>query len=200
MAAKYHRKYRKETNDLLTFPRLWKLSDDIGVPNDCDIDPSSDHLDDSPPLIAHSSDNFALEHNSDIPPISSSDEDNVEGSTDLQHELASWVVKSQVTLLKCNELLSILRNHGCLLPRYSRTLLRTPRSVQVDSKCSGRFAYFGLRKVLQQATLHESVCLVLNLQVNIDVVPLHKSSTAQLWPIISGAQRGARGAKAPAQS
>jgi hypothetical protein len=193
MAAKYHMKYRKvvkEANDLLTYPGQSDLSANIAVTIDCDVDLASDYLADSPPMTARSSDNFVLELDGDIPPFSSSDEDNVEEPTDLRHELASWVVKSQVNRQRCNELLSILRNHGCQLPSDSRTLLRTPRSVQVDSKCGGQFAYFGLHKVLQQATLHKSLCLVLNLQVNIDGIPLHKSSTAQFWPIICSVNGG----------
>lgn len=194
MAAKYHRKYRKvvkEANDLLANPGQSELSDSIAVAIGCDVGSASDQLDDdSPRITPDSSDNFILGFDSDILPFSSSDEDNVEEPTDLQHELASWVVQSQVTRLRCNELLSILRKHGCQLPRDSRTLLRTPRSVHVDSKCGGQFAYFGLHKVLEQATLNESVHLVLNLQVNIDGVPLHKSSAAQFWPIICSVNGG----------
>ena len=70
----------------------------------CDVWSASDQLDDdSPRITADSSDNFILGFDSDILPISSSDEDNVEEPTDLQHELASWVVKSQVTRLRCIE-------------------------------------------------------------------------------------------------
>jgi len=130
----------------------------------------------------------------DDPSISSSDDEPQERDQfneipllperSLKSELACWVMDAHVSRESCNNLLALLRRHGCEVPKDSRTLLKTPRTVPVTCKCGGPYLYFGMQKVL-----HAAACLgecpdVLEIQVSVDGLPLFKSSNAQLWPIL----------------
>lgn len=43
-----------------------------------------------------------------------------------------------------NELFVILRKQGLQLPKDARTLLKTPRTVEVVEKCGGKYLFMGL--------------------------------------------------------
>ena len=87
-----------------------------------------------------------------------------------------------------NELLDILREQGHRLPKDARTLLQTPRSVDCQVKCGGKFAYFGIEngilRILAQHPSYVANKETIWLNFNIDGVPLFKSSSAQFWPIL----------------
>jgi len=100
--------------------------------------------------------------------------------TTLQSDLAQFMVSQHLTRSSCNELLAVLRKHGLPLPKDSRTLRKTPRNVSTSSKCGGQYVYFGVKKVLRLA----KPCDVFRLKINIDGVPLHKSTNKQFWPIL----------------
>jgi hypothetical protein len=127
----------------------------------------------------------------DEPPLSSTEDEqeNVPRAS-LQSDLANWVVDAKLPRESCNALLGILRQHGCDLPKDSRTLLKTPKNVLVEQKCGGQYIYLGLEKILQKATEMDANCDILFIQVNVDGLPLYKSSAAQLWPILCCVNHG----------
>jgi len=98
----------------------------------------------------------------------------------LQSDLAQFMVRQHLTRSSCNELLAVLRKHGLPLPKDSRALRKTPRDVSTSLKCGGQYVYFGVKKLLHLA----KPCDVFSLKVNIDGVPLHKSTNKQFWPIL----------------
>lgn len=89
----------------------------------------------------------------------------------------------------------MLRKHSCFenLPKDSRTLLSTPRKCEYKSVSPGKYFHFGIEQSIQEivqqspqaqrsflaSNLHQ-----LSLQINIDGIPLNKSSTSQFWPIL----------------
>ena len=54
-------------------------------------------------------------------------------------ELAGWAANNECTRSGLNDLLDILRKQGHRLPRDSRTLLQTPRSIHTIKKCGGDY-------------------------------------------------------------
>lgn len=106
----------------------------------------------------------------------------------LQEGLAIWATKNKITRASLNELLSLLRQHGNSLPKDARTLLKTPRQVFCNTKCGGQYTYFGLEtsitRVLQNNAHFVVENNVIELIVNVDGVPLFKSSNSQFWPIL----------------
>ena len=102
-------------------------------------------------------------------------------------KIASWAHKCGIARSHFNQLLCILREHKCFesLPRDSRTILKTPRLTAVKKLGSGLYCNFGLaaglKDVVQQ---NNSFSDELELTLNIDGLPIAKSSGSQLWPIL----------------
>ena len=99
------------------------------------------------------------------------------------------MIKNRITHTASIELLSLLRCNGhAALPKSSCTLLKTQRCVLTEKKCGGEYIYLGLSNGISQ-TFRENLLLpvennIISLLVNIDGVPLHKSSNSQFWPIL----------------
>ena len=99
--------------------------------------------------------------------------------------------KNSTTRSGTNELLEILRKHGHCLPKDARTLLGTPQVGLVGEKCGGGYYYFGIKlnilEVLKQISVFVESNNNILLKINIDVVPLFKSTNTQMcqyWVIL----------------
>ena len=164
---------------------------------DCDEEmPGSDRSRDYP---VNSDTDYPFENEADLP-LDSSDEYSTEDElltllsddeicdSNLMSNLREWCSTSGCSREKLNNLLVILRVQGGhnKLPRDIRTLLHTPRDIVTISKCGGQYLYIGIEKGLNQ-TFSRAVLNSLNgmeLTINIDGLPLEKSSNHQLWPIL----------------
>lgn len=74
------------------------------------------------------------------------------------------------------------------MPLTAASLLKPPRHVTVDQKSGGDYAYFGLEKLIHASLSKLPVnckqnLKIIELHVNIDGLPLFKSSALSLWPI-----------------
>lgn len=112
-------------------------------------------------------------------------------------ELRNWAIQSNIPQTQLDRLLLILRRRLLpALPKSSKTFLKTATAqyhievMKDDSGASvGEFVYFGiaehLKKTINRALHRENV---LHLQINIDGLPLYKSSSRQFWPILCKVQ------------
>lgn len=115
------------------------------------------------------------------------DEREYPANGDLAGCLKDWATNFGVSLIALSALLSILKVHHPSLPKDARTLLKTQTCISVASLGSGSFYYFGIKKMFSQ--IFDKVKSVQNhhnfrLQLNIDGLPLFKSSGIQFWPIL----------------
>lgn len=101
----------------------------------------------------------------------------------MEDDLRQWALEHKLTHRAITGLLPLLIKHGHLLPVDSRTLLGTPQSNVTVAKCGGQYQYYGLEKGIR-CYLGEMEGNEVHLSVNIDGVPLFKSSGVQLWPIL----------------
>ncbi|CAG7716895.1 unnamed protein product [Allacma fusca] len=132
---------------------------------------------------------YAVENDESVLQLSSEDgeSDCENASLDFKDKLAQWSLKHRVTQSALTDLLHLLGSHKCFvsLPRDSRTLLKTPKSSNLDIVTPGQYAHFGLetalRRCLQAA---ERVPDEISIQIGIDGLPIQKSTNAQLWPIL----------------
>lgn len=115
--------------------------------------------------------------------------DDIQGLTQnflLEKQLKEWALTYQITHTSFNQLLQILRNTAGLstLPIDSRTLLSTPKYVNIKNMGNGKFWYNGIQKhlvnILSDITEETTVSLILN----IDGLPPFKNSSLELWPIL----------------
>ncbi|XDV25602.1 hypothetical protein PO909_029493 [Leuciscus waleckii] len=106
----------------------------------------------------------------------------------LSDKIADWARHFGISLVALTALLGILRLSHSELPKDGRTLLRTMTKYSIQEKAGGKYYYFGIIHSLSSTlsgyahTLTDG--LTLRLQINIDGLPLFKSSSVQLWPIL----------------
>lgn len=104
-------------------------------------------------------------------------------------EIASWALVHNITQSALKNLLSILKKKLPIenLPADPRTLLKTPREKicnLIDSD-NEHYWHYGLKKVLHEALISiENIQAEYSLNVNIDGLPMFRSSTESFWPIL----------------
>lgn len=147
------------------------------------------------------------EDNSHLMPISSLEDSSEENSSEensninnntciqkLQHKnissrLKEWAIKHQITHLALNDLLKTLRSDYSELPLDARTLWRTPRNKISNLKVvePGIYYHFGLQQCIEKLlskTHYHLTSNVIEILINIDGLPLTKSTNSQLYPIL----------------
>ena len=101
-------------------------------------------------------------------------------------KLGAWAVKNSCTRQCTNQLLEILRDEGHELPKDSRTLLNTKSAIPSLMKCGGEYIYFGIEKgIKKKVRSYGFLGSCIYLKVNIDGIPLFKSSSTVFWPILA---------------
>lgn len=124
--------------------------------------------------------------------VSDNEQDNVicknrNTESTVPHDLAVWAVEHQVTHTTLRALLKILKKHPCFetLPLDARTLLQTPRQQVIRTVLPGSYYHFGLSNSLRKILAFvENNINIIQITVNIDGLPLSKSSQRQFWPIL----------------
>lgn len=106
--------------------------------------------------------------------------------------IKEWAILNNIKQKSLNELLAILRRRLLPeLPKSAKTFLQTQtaryniRKMEAADNSIGEFVYFGVAKGLQRCVredLHKNNKILL--QINVDGIPLFKSSTKQFWPIL----------------
>jgi len=126
--------------------------------------------------------NITREESSDL----NFDNHNGNGSY-FEDNLAKWALKHHISHTALSALLLTLRKHSCFSTFFvnARTLLKTPKQQHIRIVIPGTYYHFGLLKSIRQilSSVKEDIeCL--KIAVNIDGLPLTKSSQQQFWPIL----------------
>lgn len=102
--------------------------------------------------------------------------------------LATWATKERISHTSLRSLLKVLKTHPCHidLPNDPRTLLNTPRSMQIKEINFGHYWHYGLKKGIVNIlnNLEQYQNNKIELMIGIDGLPISKSSGSQLWPIL----------------
>ncbi|XP_011880166.1 PREDICTED: uncharacterized protein LOC105568806 [Vollenhovia emeryi] len=100
--------------------------------------------------------------------------------------LQEWAIRNNITHTALNELISNIKPKYPDLPKNARSLLGTPRKVNVDIVAPGHYYHFGLsnciERLLSRCSFQNLHCIEVN--INIDGLPLFKSSSSQVYPIL----------------
>jgi hypothetical protein len=105
-------------------------------------------------------------------------------------EIQAVFIKHGTTLAAQSDFLKIMRHLRSdtqeALPKDGRTMRPTSLNPTVTEMKPGSFAYFGISKIVNipGANLIDPTATVLKLTVNIDGLPLFRSSGVGLWPIL----------------
>ena len=113
--------------------------------------------------------------------------DNLSTAESFIDKLADWAVTQKISLTSLSSLLHILKEHFPDLLTDPRTLLKTKTEYAIASISGGEYQHFGLANGIKNKLHAHSDLFNLNLlkiQINIDGLPLFKSSSLQFWPIL----------------
>ena len=106
----------------------------------------------------------------------------------LVQDLATWSIKNHITMTATGSLLSLLKPHLPFLPKCAQTLRNTLRDTShvMKSVRGGEYCHLGLSSGLNNLIIQNCMTTVdnLELQFNVDGIPLFKSSSLTLWPIL----------------
>lgn len=109
---------------------------------------------------------------------------NIYDENQVRNAVATWAVSHNITHNACNDLLYIFRQYTLYnLPVDIRTLLKTPRETDILRICGGEYFHSGLQEIIKKMlSKNDDTCI--NLILNIDGLPLAKSSRTSLWTIL----------------
>lgn len=131
---------------------------------------------------------------SDSDDISETSSDENEPSTShspcLSDSLSQWTSEFQIKHNAVDSLLKILRKNGHReLPKTARTLLETCESVNLQVKSGMQYIYLDCKEqLLKHLKMYPQSVLSnlreLDISLNVDGLPLFKSSCLSLWPVL----------------
>nr|CAI5837450.1 unnamed protein product [Callosobruchus analis] len=101
--------------------------------------------------------------------------------------LPNWAIEYKISHVAVNALLKNLISSGVSgLPKDSRTLIGTPRTVEIEKMGNGYFWYHGLENCLSgiENYIDKKALNTLDLSFNIDGLPIANSSKSQFWPVL----------------
>lgn len=112
-----------------------------------------------------------------------------DSSDECKESLREWAVKNNIPNMSLGDLLQILRLSHPDLPKDPRTLLYTETSYNIMKICGGEYFHFELsdsitKYIKNSPTSFYETDIYLKLQINIDGLPLFRSSQHQFWPIL----------------
>ena len=96
--------------------------------------------------------------------------------------LAEWAIDNNVSTTAVHSLFAVLKPFHPELPRDPRTLLRTPTGYQIKNMTEGHYYHFGISSGIE--CIKRPISGIIQLQFNVDGLPLFKSSKLELWPIL----------------
>jgi len=103
--------------------------------------------------------------------------------------LAQWAVKHRIPHVALTDLLSGLSTTYEIfsdLPKCAKTLLCTPRSSNITNMFPGQYYHIGIeRGIIQFLSMAKNiVSSSIKIQIGIDGMPISRSNSNQLWPIL----------------
>lgn len=113
--------------------------------------------------------------------------DNACNTLSICNQLRLLAINHNASHALLNDVLKIFNTNNLSaikLPMDSRTLMHTPRSVEINEMGHGQFWYNGIEKSLRKSWCNLKCKAELNLIFNIDGLPIYKSSSLEFWPIL----------------
>ncbi|XP_066915297.1 uncharacterized protein [Clytia hemisphaerica] len=102
----------------------------------------------------------------------------------LCEKLKNWAINNNCTRACINEILGIVAELGGDVPKDSRTLLNTQRDVLQTPMGVGHYIYIGVENRIRKLLSYHDEPRSIVLFINIDGLPIFKSSSINLWPIL----------------
>lgn len=172
-------------NDSHNINNIRKIADD-----NITIDSANNDINVNIPYNNELSTNNVDESSNNIEHNHNNNSNNAQNNVSLTSKLAAWAINENITLASLGKLLPIIREipGSNDIPKDPRTLVKTPRKINVKSIGCGTYFYFGIEKTLNSFCINHKISIQQNeeflLAINIDGLPLSKSSNSSFWPIL----------------
>lgn len=136
----------------------------------------------------HCETNFLQNNNDRVCDLDNVITDNIDNKSNNEKEfesaLTTWAVSYNIPHNACNALLKILQKYTSYkCPSQMRTLLRTPQQTVISKVCEGEYFHWSLDNIIKKMLLKYNENAI-DLLINIDGLPLGKSSNTSLWLIL----------------
>ncbi|KAK4883368.1 hypothetical protein RN001_006687 [Aquatica leii] len=102
-------------------------------------------------------------------------------------QLAEWAVNTNLPHVHLNSLLRLLKPFHKNLPLDARTLLKSPRQLQLKNvEPDGQYYHFGVRNAVLKliSSYHVELESLIEITLNVDGLPISKSNGSQFYPIL----------------
>ena len=122
----------------------------------------------------------------------STDSGDSDSDANLKTDLIDWVNLYQIKHKAVDSLQKILKESGHdQLPGSATSLIKTARYVPITEKSGMEYIYFPvkeelMRQFLRYPTMMKESVTTLEISLNIEGLPLFKSSNKTLWPVLCG--------------
>lgn len=105
---------------------------------------------------------------------------------DFRNNLREWAVSKNISQEALKDLLNVInQRYPGTVPVDPRTLLQTPRNIVIKEIEGGEYWYNGLTKPLTNIlNVWLDLPDMINLNFNVDGLPIFKSSKKEFWPIL----------------
>lgn len=104
----------------------------------------------------------------------------------IHEKLGNWAIQHNITTIALRDLLTILISFGFVcLPKDPRTLLKTPKNIQIEHRANGQMWYAGIKSNLCKLFRSLNENMTLNLNFHVDGVQIYKSAIKSFWPILA---------------
>ena len=164
----------------------------------CQLDMEESPIDDTPCSLAADAaynvfeDDDDDENETDSCEVGPSGSYFIDETLSVREQLGRWAVFFSISGTALSVLLKILVAYEVVrdLPKDSRTVLQTARSVVTKKVSGGEYFHFGISECLSRLLSRLSDCVfqgldeVLEIVINMDGLPCFKSVSSQVWPIL----------------
>nr|CAI5848798.1 unnamed protein product [Callosobruchus analis] len=104
---------------------------------------------------------------------------------DKRGDIKAWALKHNIKHVAIKDLLEILnKNTDVRFPKDPRTFLATPCETNIWDIAGGQYWHNGLTKRLQEIFRDTKKSQDISININIDGLPIFKSSRYEFWPIL----------------
>lgn len=111
--------------------------------------------------------------------------DSEEDECNICQLLGKWASDFSISFVALNALLCLLIKCGIKVPKDGRTILKTPTTVVQRKVGDGIYVHYGIKNALTDfLQVNDHNLPSITLDFGIDGLPLFKSSSKQVWPIL----------------
>jgi len=108
-----------------------------------------------------------------------------DAAENLSHEIAAWAMSENVKDTAVDKLLKLLKPHHPDLPVTSKTLKNTGyQAADIVNIAGGEYVHLCILNGMKRLDNEILALDVIDYHINVDSLPLFRSSGKQLWPIL----------------